>query len=87
MKSDKILYKASHFNSSPTGLNHLSEMEFLTYINWISPFLFYGVVGWYYPFYLNFNGPFCKRNVETDQTLHSAASGLGLHCLHICLFV
>ena len=41
------------------------------------------VVGWYYHSHSNSNRRFCKQTVEgdPDQTPHSVASDLGLHCL------
>ena len=53
-------------------------MKFPILINWISPFLFYGLMGGSFHFYLIFNRANCE---DPDQTPHSAASDLGLPCL------
>ena len=49
-------------------------MEFPTFINWTSPLTFYGLLG----------GIFYSNSRLPDQTFHSFASELGMHCLHNC---
>ena len=56
-------------------------MEYPTVINWNSLFPIKGLLGVSFHFYSNFDKTICKQKVET----RSAASGLGLHCLTICL--
>ena len=38
---------------------------------------------WYFSLCANLNRTFCKETVDPDQTPRSAASDLGLYCLHI----
>ena len=39
------------------------------------------VVGWYFSFFKIFIELSISKQCNPDQTLHSSASGLGLHCL------
>ena len=52
------------------NLTHLSRMEFLTDINWTSPFPFEGFLGGIFHFYSNFHRTFCKQTVETLIRCH-----------------
>ena len=55
------------------GISHCYQDQFISLLI---------VVGWYYLFLIAFHKTFCKQNSgDTDQTSHTAASDLGLHCL------
>ena len=57
-------------------------MDCAILFNWMSPFPILGVSGilFHFSFILNRNS--CKQtSVDPDQTPHSVASDLGLHCL------
>ena len=54
-------------------------MEFLTLINWTSPFPFKGLVGCILIFYSNFKRTFCKQTDDPDHTSHRSASGPSLY--------
>ena len=47
------------------ALTHISRIEFPTIINWNSPFLLLGLLGYIYHFYRNSDRIFCKQTVET----------------------
>ena len=63
--------------SRRTALTHLSRMDFPISIGRTSLFQILGVLGGIFHLYSNSNRTFCKQTVET------AASGLGLYCLHM----
>ena len=70
---------------------HFNQVEFLTSINWISPFPFLGLLGAYgiFHFHSNFNRIFCKQTVEAlirrrvmrYLISRCAVSDLSLRCL------
>ena len=78
-------------------LTNLCQMDFPIFINWTSSFPIKGLSGGIFHFYSNCNRTLCKQTLETllrhrilqanigdpIETLHSAASDLGLHCLYM----
>ena len=60
-------------------LTRISPMEFPTIINKTSPFLFKGLLGGIFDFYLKFNRLFCKQTVET-----LIRCGVLLHLIWVC---
>ena len=61
----------------PNGFFHTSQWDQSISVTW--------VVGWYFSFLFNSNRIFYKQTAlgDPDQTPHSAASNLGMHCLPI----
>ena len=60
-------------------LTHICLVDFSILINWTSPFPILGVSVFFFQFYSISNRYSCTE--DPDQTPHSAASDLGLHCL------
>ena len=61
-------------------------MDYSTSTLWTGPFPVCGVSGWFLYSLCNVeNSDFKVNSVDPDQTPHSAASDLGLHCLPMSL--